>query len=248
MKILWLAFCLVLVASRAWSQQVPDFLMQEPGSLGEGWQGFADFGFLVNALLTLTLSAMLGATIAYHPKHRQTADTLEEIEAPKVYITYAVIGALIGIMVVKYGLVVGFVLFGIGGLFRFRTALRSASLTGRVIFVTLIGLSCGLDLPHVAALATAFGFVLIYVLHAHITYRIDVRALPSGRVAEAAAAYRGVLEQQGCRIMSEKKNPGKKSVTFIFRSARDLTRHHLEELVEAKIDASLTGSLDWEID
>ena len=248
MKILWLTFCLVLVASRAWSQQVPDFLMQEPGSLGEGWQGFADFGFLVNALLTLTLSAMLGATIAYHPKHRQTADTLEEIEAPKAYIMYAVIGALIGIMVVKYGLVVGFVLFGISGLFRFRTVLRSASLTGRVIFVTLIGLSCGLDLPHVAALATAFGFVLIYVLHAHITYRIDVRALPSGRVAEAAAAYRGVLEQQGCRIMSEKKNPGKKSVTFIFRSARDLTRHHLEELVEAKIDASLTGSLDWEID
>ncbi len=174
MRILWLAFCLVLVASRAWSQQVPDFLMQEPGSLGEGWQGFADFGFLVNALLTLTLSAMLGATIAYHPKHRQTADTLEEIEATKVYITYAVIGALIGIMVVKYGLVVGFVLFGIGGLFRFRTVLRSASLTGRVIFVTLIGLSCGLDLPHVAALATAFGFVLIYVLHARITYRIDV--------------------------------------------------------------------------
>ncbi len=248
MKILWLAFCLVLVASRAWSQQVPDFLMQEPGSLGEGWQGFADFGFLVNALLTLTLSAMLGATIAYHPKHRQTADTLEEIEAPKVYITYAVIGALIGIMVVKYGLVVGLVIFSIGWLFRFRTALRSASLTGRVIFVTLIGLSCGLDLPHVAALATAFGFVLLYVLHARITYRIDVRALPSGRVAEAAAAYRGVLEQQGCRIMSEKKNPGKKSVTFIFRSARDLTRHHLEELVEAKIDASLTGSLDWEID
>ncbi len=248
MRILWFAFCLVLVASKAWSQQVPDFLMQEPGSLGEGWQGFADFGFLANALLTLTLSAMLGATIAYHPKHRQTADTLEEIEAPKVYITYAVIGALIGIMVVKYGLVVGFVLFGVGGLFRFRTALRSASLTGRVIFVTLIGLSCGLDLPHVAALATAFGFVLIYVLHAHITYRIDVRALPSGRVAEAAAAYRGVLEQQRCRIMSEKKNPRKKSVTFIFRSARDLTRHHLEELVEAKIDASLTGSLDWETD
>ncbi len=48
--------------------------------------------------------------------------------------------------------------------------------------------------------------------------------------------------------MSEKKNPGKKSVTFIFRSARHVTRHHLEELLEAKIDASLTGSLDWEID
>ena len=248
MRILWLAFGLVLVASRAWSQQVSDFLLQEPGSLGEGWRGFADLGFLLSALLTLTLAAILGAAIAYHPRHVQTADTLEEIEAPKVYIMYAVIGALIGIMVVKYGLVVGFVLFGIGGLIRFRTVLRSASLTGHVIFVTLIGLSCGLDLPHVAVLATVFGFVLIYVLNARMTYRINVRALPSERIVEAAAAYRGVLEQQGCRIMSEKTNPGKERVTFIFRSARHVTRHHLEELLEAKIDASLTGTIDWEID
>ena len=105
----------MLVPSCAWSQGLPDFLLQEPESLGEGWQGFTDVAFLVNSLLTLTLAAILGAAIAYHPKHEQTADTLEEIEAPKVYVMYAVIGALIGIMVVKYGLVVGFVLFGIGG-------------------------------------------------------------------------------------------------------------------------------------
>ena len=132
--------------------------------MGEGWQGFTDIGFLVSATLTLLLAVILGAIIAYHPKHGQTADTLAEIEAPKVYVMYSVIGAIIGIMVVKYGLVVGFVLFGIGGLIRFRTNLRSASLTGRVIFTTLIGLSCGLDLPHVAVLATVFGYVLIYIL------------------------------------------------------------------------------------
>ena len=248
MRILWLAFSLVLVASTAWSQQGVDFLTQEPESLGEGWRGFTDLGFLANALLTLTLAAILGAMIAYHPKHVQTADTLEEIEAPKVFIMYAVIGALIGILVVKYGLVVGFVLFGIGGLIRFRTVLRSASLTGHVIFVTLIGLSCGLDLPHVAVLATVFGFVLIYVLNARITYRINVRALPPERIADAAAAYRGVLEQQGCRIMSEKKNPERERITFIFRNARDVTRRQLEDILETNIDASLKGFLDWEVD
>jgi hypothetical protein len=248
MRILWLAFSLVLVVSTAWSQQGVDFLTQEPESLGEGWRGFTDLGFLANALLTLTLAAILGAMIAYHPKHVQTADTLEEIEAPKVFIMYAVIGALIGILVVKYGLVVGFVLFGIGGLIRFRTVLRSASLTGHVIFVTLIGLSCGLDLPHVAVLATVFGFVLIYVLNARITYRINVRALPPERIADAAAAYRGVLEQQGCRIMSEKKNPERERITFIFRNARDVTRRQLEDILETNIDASLKGFLDWEVD
>lgn len=243
-----LATSVVLVALPAWSQQVPEFLFQDPESMGEGWQGFTDVGFMVSALLTLLLAVILGAIIAYHPKHGQTADTLREIEAPKVYIMYAVIGALIGIMVVKYGLVVGFVLFGIGGLIRFRTSLQSASLTGRVIFTTLIGLSCGLDLPHVAVLAAVFGFVLIYILDARVTYRIDVRALPSKRVAEAAAAYRALLEEQGCRIMSEKKNPRKKRITFVFQSSRHVTYHRLEELLETEIDESLRGSVDWEVD
>lgn len=241
------AFGLMLVASWVGAQPVQDFLTQELGA-AEGWRGFADVGFLASALLTLTLAAVLGAVIAYHPKHLETADTLEEIEAPRVYIQYAVIGAIIGIMVVKYGLVVGFVLFGIGGLIRFRTVLRSPTLTGNVIFVTLIGLSCGLDLPHVAVLATAFGFVLIYILEARVTYRIDVRALPSERFAEAAAAYRGLLEQEGCRIRNEKKDPGKDRVIFIFHSAGNVTREQLEDLLESKIDASLQGSIDWEVD
>lgn len=242
------ASCMLLVTPRAWPQQAQDFLSQELGSVAEGWEGFTDVAFLANALLTLTLAAVLGAVIAYHPKHLETADTLEEIEAPRVFILYAVIGAIIGIMVVRYGLVVGFVLFGIGGLIRFRTVLRSATLTGNVIFVTLIGLSCGLSLPHVAVLATAFGFVLIYVLDARVIYRIDVRGLPAERVADAAAAYRGLLEQKGCHIRNEKKDPGKERVTFIFHGARDVTREELEDLLEEKIDAPLKGSIDWEVD
>jgi len=246
--VFWLACSLVLITSTAWSQQVPDFEVQTSELIVEGWSGFTDFEFLFNSLLTLTLAAVLGAIIAYHPRYTRSADTLEELEAPKVFIMYAVIGSLIGIMVVKYGLVIGFVLFGIGGLIRFRTMLRSAHLTGHVIFVTLIGLSSGLELPHVAVLATAFGFALIYVLHARITYRIEVRALPREVVAQAAVAYRAALEQQGCRIMSEKKNPAKERVSIIFRTSPNITRRQLEDLLETKIDASLQGSLDWEID
>ncbi len=189
---------LLLTAPNVVAQTMTDFLLAEPGSLGEGWRGFTDIRFLVNALLTLVLATVLGSIIAYHPKRGQMADTPEEIEAPKVYVTSAMIGAIIGIMVVKYGLVVGFVLFGIGGLIRMRTVLRSATLTGDVIFVTLIGLSCGLDLPHVAVLSTAFGFVLIYILDAKIIYRFDVMMLASETVGPAAKAYRGVLEQHGC--------------------------------------------------
>jgi hypothetical protein len=225
-----------------------DFDVQRSELIVDGWIGFTDHEFLINMLLTLTLAAVLGAIIAYHPRYRLSADTLAELEAPKVFIMYAVIGALIGIMVVKYGLVIGFVLFGIGGLIRFRTVLRSADLTGHVIFVTLIGLSAGLELPHVAVLATAFGFVLVYVLHLRITFRIEVRALPRELVTEAAGAYRKVLEQQGCRIMSEKKNPAKERVSFIFRTSAKVSQRQLEDAFELQIDEPIRGSLDWEID
>jgi hypothetical protein len=248
MRTRWIAFGLMLFASAAWSQQPGDFLMQEPKSMGAGWKGFTDITFMVNALLTLGLAAILGAIIAYHPKNIATADTLEEIDAPKVFITYSVIGSLIGIMVVKYGLVVGFVLFGIGGLIRFRTVLRSPSLTGTVIFVTLIGLSCGLDLPHVAVLATVFGWGLIYALNFRFTYRINIRAVPAKEIETVALAYRRVFEGQGCKILNERKSPEKQRITFIFRTSSKVTQAVLESSLASQLDPSLAGYVDWEID
>lgn len=215
---------------------------------GEGWAGFLDVRFLVAAFATLSLAALLGALVSYHPRRVRTADTLEEIEAPKVSIMYAVIGALIGIMVVKYGTLVGFVLFGIGGLIRFRTVMSSPQLTGQVIFVTLIGLSCGMDLPHVAVLATAFAYILMFFLESRITYQLDVRGLPEDQFGLAVGAYRTVLEDHGCHVLGELKRPHRGRVRFIFRSSRDDRRAQIERLIQADIDHSLRGSLDWYVE
>jgi hypothetical protein len=237
----------IFFAQVACAQQVQDMILQTPAPTGEGWEGFMDMPFLVNASLNLLLAAVLGAIIAYHPRHKITADTLEEIEASQIFILYAVIGSITGILVVQYGMGVGFVLFGIGALIRFRTVMRSASLTGRLIFVTLIGLSAGLDLPHVAILVTVFGFLLIYLLDARYTFRIEVRALNSESVVGAAAAYREVLENEDCRIISVKKNPERGRVTFILRSANSDICKNLEDHWETKIDEAYRGSVDWEI-
>ncbi len=242
-----LGFGLFVLASAAGAQIFEEFA-STPVSAGEGWRGFTDLEFLLDAFLKLILATALGAVIGYHPRRIRTADTLEEIEAPKVSIVYAVIGSLIGILVVRYGLVMGFVLFGIGGLIRFRSVMRSAQLTGQVIFVTLIGLTCGLDLPHVAVLATVFDFILTFILEARITYRVDVRGLPPDRFTEAADAYRAVLTEHRYWVLSETKRPDKGRICFIFRSAGRDTRQHIEGLFHENVDALLRGSLDWEVD
>ena len=59
-----------------------------------GWSGFLDVSFLAGAALALVLASVLGAAIAYHPSLRRTVDSLEEAEAQKVYVLYAVIGAI----------------------------------------------------------------------------------------------------------------------------------------------------------
>jgi hypothetical protein len=242
-----LGLVLFLLPSVAGAQVFEDILSSEVPQ-GEGWPGFSDLPFLLDAFLKLVLAAVLGTVMGYHPRRIRTADTLVEIEAPKVSIVYAVIGSLIGILVVKYTLYMGFVLFGMGALMRFRTLMRSAQLTGQVIFATLIGLACGLDLPHVAALATLFDFVLTFLLEARITYSVDVRGLPTDRFSEAADAYRAVLMGNRYRVLSETKRPEKGRICFIFRSSGPDTRYQIEELLGKEIDPSLRGSLDWEVD
>src|SRR6185437_10825158 len=86
-----------------------------------GWSGFLDTHFLADSLAALVLGAALGAVIGFHPMTRRTADTLAEAELPKVHVVFAFVGAVIGLAVREFGMVIGVVVFGIGGLLRFRT-------------------------------------------------------------------------------------------------------------------------------
>ena len=245
----WLLLARALTASIAQGTGSLHSPNLDPGSLplsSGGWTGFLDVAFLAKAALSLVLASALGGAIAYHPTIRRTVDSFEEAEAQKVYVLYAVIGAITGMMVLRYGVAVGFVVFGIGGLIRFRTDLRSAPMTGRLIFVTLIGLSCGLDLPALAVLATAFGFLLIAVLGARIDYRIAVKGLTAAAVPGAARAYRAVLEREGCRVLNERKSFADQQVTLVFRAPRRVKRQRLEQQLETEIPAEVRGAVDWD--
>jgi hypothetical protein len=215
---------------------------------GVGWEGFLDYEFLLHAVLVLALATALGAAIAFHPRAFKRIDSLEEAEAPKVYITYAVVGAVTGLMVVQYGLVVGFVVFGIGGLFRFRTALPSVAHTGRLILVTLVGLACGLDLPHLGVLATAFGYVLFFILEHSITCSLEVKDLDNKRLKEASVAYRALIEQQKGRIIRQERSFSKKEVKFLFRAPNTFDWERLERDCDEQVPPELRGTLDWEVD
>jgi hypothetical protein len=211
-----------------------------------GWGGFTDLQFMAQSLGVLLLAATLGAIIGFHPATKHTVDNLDEAELAPVFVMYAVIGAVIGEAVREYGTVVGFVVFGIGGLLRFRTATDSTRDTVRLIAVTLVGLIAGLGLLAFAVITTLFAFALIYYFDTHPACRIRIEGLPMDRAADCAAAYRERLKVQHCKIIAERRSLEKKRIEFVFRLPRRSTRDQLE-LALSTIAPDLRGHVDWEI-
>jgi hypothetical protein len=213
-----------------------------------GWQGFLDAEAMGQALGALSLAVALGAVIAFHPTTRRGIDTRAEAELPKVSIMYALVGALVGEIVLQYGIIIGFIVFGLGGLMRFRTDTNSTRDTGRLIIVTLLGLIAGLNLPHFAVLAAAFAWVLIYIFDGHPVCALEVKEIPKGRVKEAAEAYRNVLAELESALISENKSFSKGRIDYVFRAPRKSTQASLHDALCARVPAEVRGEIDWEIE
>jgi hypothetical protein len=238
----------VLSESHGLAAAAASLFGESPGQLRAiGWAGFFDPQFMLDSLASLALATLLGAVIGYHPKMRRTVDSLTEADMPKVYIMYAFIGAMIGVTVREFGMVIGVVVFGIGGLIRFRSDTGSTRDTGRLIVVTLMGLVAGVGLPHLAALTAVFAFVLIWLFDSRPACRIRVDALPSGRMADCLAAYRGALEGQGCQIISERRYSSKGRVDFVIRLPSRASRQSVD-LALASLPPDVCGDIDWQID
>ena len=239
--------CLMLAPTVAAAQG--DGLFDEAtGKLAAiGWAGFTDYQSMVTVIGSLVLAIVLGAVIGFHPTTPRTVDTVAEADMPKVFVMYAFVGAVVGIAVLEFGMVVGFVVFGLGGLMRFRTDTESTRDTGRLIAVTLIGLMAGLGLPHFAVITSVLAFVLIHLFDSHPTCRVKVDQTPEGRLADAAAAYRAVLVQQGCRIISERKANKAEGINFILRLPRASSLDKVQAAF-GEIPAEVSGRVTWQVE
>jgi hypothetical protein len=243
-----LAVVFLCVFTGALQAQVPGMPLGGPMNWEEEFKKalaeFTDWKVLVGILGVLSLAAILGIIIAYHPRTYGKALTLEEAEQPKIFIMYAVVGAIIG-QVVKAHPEMALVFFGIGGLLRFRTDVGPAKDTGRVILVTCLGLSCGLMLFVVSIIGTAFGWIVIWLLEGKVSHRVLVKGLDPTVLAKSAEAYEEVLRENGLHIMSKKMNFVKNQVAFIFRAPGKIDREELENVFK-DIPPKLQGAVDWE--
>lgn len=223
-----------------------DDLSTQVAALGDGigWQAFTDVERIAQMLVVLVVAVLLAAIIAYHPATRAKATTLEQIEQPKTFMMYSMVGALVAI-IVKVQPSMALVVFGIGGLMRFRTEVGEAKDTGRVILVTVIGLCCGLELYVVAVLATVLAWALIFALERRAVGRLVVQGLDKQRISAAAEAHVELLRELGCVILGEQRRVDKASVAIIHRAPTGVDRRRIEQRI-AELPDELRGTINWE--
>jgi len=214
------------------------------GHEGLGWQAFTDLEQIAQMLVVLLVAVLLAAIIDYHPSTRAKASTLEQINQPKTFTMYSMVGALVAI-IVKVQPSMALVVFGIGGLMRFRTEVGEAKDTGRVILVTVIGLCCGLELYVVAVLATALAWALIFALERRAIGRLVVQGLDKQRIQAASEAHVEALRSLGCTVLGEQRRVDKASVAIIYRAPAGIDRQRIEQRL-AELSDELRGTINWE--
>jgi hypothetical protein len=111
--------------------------------VGPGWEEFGHPDRYVHAALVLLTATISGLILAFHPVQLGRPLTRDDIEQRKTVVFYSSVGALIAI-ICTVAPSMAFVIFGIGGLMRFRTNTGESKATGHTIMGTLIGLCWGL--------------------------------------------------------------------------------------------------------
>ncbi len=225
----------------------PDFGSETTVPGGTGWAGFANTDLLVKFLTSLSLASVLGWFLAWSPRQTRYLERMSGAASSTVLVLYAVIGATLGALVTRYGMGVGLVVFGIGGLTRFRSNVGTPESTGRLIAATIVGLCTGLELPHVAVSTTLFLLGVLWLANRRVAFRLLVKGLAPEVLAEAAKAHRETMDRCGCVVLGEKKNFLKGQVAFLFRAPPDFDPEQLRQTLRVEVSETLHGAVDWDI-
>ncbi|MCK9522257.1 MAG: hypothetical protein M0R76_04325 [Proteobacteria bacterium] len=217
--------------------------MQSQVTAGPGWEAFFDLSKYLEYALILVTSTVSGFLLAYHPINLRRPASLEDIELRKTLIIYTTVGALIAIICTANPSM-AFVIFGIGGLMRFRTNLEASKSTGHAIMGTVVGLCWGLELQLVAAFATVYFWAMIFAMERNVVMSLAVGGVKINDMPASSEEYRKAVASLGCRMLSQEKNFKKVQTTYVFRLPRKVTIEQVALAVD-KIPENLRGTPDW---
>ena len=242
--------CLAVLAAPAAAQTIEGAITipSEFDVHDRGWSQLYNLKEILEFLLALVETMAMTSVLAFHPRNVARRRGSNDWDLPRSMFLYALIGLVVGFLVIHHGVLIGFVVFGIGSLFRFRMETLSTSDTAQMIFVALIGLSVGLDLPVMALLLTIAAALVISVFSRKSHTSIEIKFDTSEDFTEKVARLRDALSAAGFATRTVTKSKFKPVAEIVLSTSEVNPREVLVETMTAHQTKPDSGIEDWHIE
>lgn len=199
---------------------------------------FSSWHAWVEAVAAIALSVALASLLAWHPRARRPRAALDGEEERRTLIVLGMIGAIVASLVLV-DQAMAFVIFGIGGLVRFRTILRTPQLTGKAILVIVIGLACGLTQYLMALVVAVAAWLVIWWLNGSRPARVRIRVPAGTDLTRLELVAADALRRMRCKVSSARRGAAGRSVNLTVRIPTALE----DEIVSRSLSATLAADL-----
>jgi hypothetical protein len=196
-------------------------------SMRHSFEQFFHPEYMLRLFLSLTLAVACAWVIAWDPRRSWRLDSPSDFEERKTLILLGMVGAIVAELS-GTSQTLAFVIFGIGALLRFRTALDNPKLTVKAMIVVVIGLACGMGSWVMAVFVTVFSWMLIFILDSRVACRIRIRHSQEEDAKAVFDKVQSFLVSRGCRLQGSPRYKGKRQVAFLLHIPTGVDLRQLE--------------------
>ena len=199
--------------------------------------------YVADMVLGLGASILVALVLTSSPRRSARFDPVARAEVRKAIVVCALIGCIAAELVQAsekflLGAEIALVLFGIGGLVRFRTLFDDAGQTGIAIVATVLGLACGMSEYSLAALALSIVYLVNWWMSSVGYVQVRVRARKHQDLAQVQSAVAGVLQAQQFSVLRSNPNSAERTLEVYASSGAEFDA----EALQAAIAAAVPGS------
>ncbi|MEM8974047.1 MAG: hypothetical protein AAGD43_18460 [Pseudomonadota bacterium] len=238
----------VLLPSVCYSQIDPASLLAGTSKseivIERGWIQFRGKQELYFFTLDVIVTIIVTALIVYHPVRLKARRSVSDLVMPRLFFLYALIGMAVGFLVVQHGSMIGFVVFGIGALLRFRSNLDDPADTVEMIIVTVLGLAVGLGLPLMATLVAVVCWCFIWLGGRNKGVEISLKAPDEEHSLNVSGAIEAMAADAGWKLIRKHHIPGKSRVSLLFITSGGLSEARIEEMINDLVPAKVEMKLN----
>ncbi len=211
-------FTCLLWPAMVFAQEVADGTLTMPTRITVrdiGWSQITNTDELADFLLSVVETLVFVACFAFHPRGNTLRQDSQSWVVQASMFLFGLIGMFVGFLVTHHGYLIGFVIFGLGSLFRFRMASNSLVDGALLIMVTLVGLAVGLNLPVMALVATLAGCVTLWFVTVRKTTVVELKFHDDDALRDALGPVQEAFKSKGFKIVSTRKNDFKPVVEYV---------------------------------